>query len=291
LEGRDYALIRLDERKLNISDVARIVAGVEGRPLADVSMRLKGGRGVLAKDLERDVAEGMAKVLAVRGIRCAVVSNDVIAVAPKPKRCTQLTLSAKGLALKGGKLEESFGWDGIELVNCGRVRLLDNQPDRGGIPSGSMPSAPIVGFSGLPAIAVGRRQYVKTVSKDPYSLVIDIFTYPKGGHYRLYEGLFKASLKGKGGEKSGELMSRDRRLAQTFVANARRASFGAALPLLAEGKSLYKYTFTSEPAYHRYTSWLLQIERFKKENRDGSAEDAEDDNGLTENQEARGEGE
>lgn len=136
MEGRDYALIRLDERKLNISDVARIVAGVEGRPLADVSMRLKGGRGVLAKDLERDVAEGMAKVLAVRGIRCAVVSNDVIAVAPKPKRCSQLTLSAKGLALKGGKVEESFGWDDIELVNCGRVRLLDNQPDRGASKAG-----------------------------------------------------------------------------------------------------------------------------------------------------------
>ena len=98
-------------------------------------------------------------------------------------------------------------------------------------------------------------------------------------------------MKGKGGDKSGELMSRDRRLAQTFVANARRASFGAALPLLAEGKSLYKYTFTSEPAYHRYTSWLLQVERLKKENRDGSAEVAEDYNDLTENQDAWGDGE
>jgi len=270
LEGRDYALIRLDESKINIADVARIVAGVEGRPLADVSMRLKASRGIIAEHVERDVAEGMAKVLEVRGIRCTVVPTKLIAATPKPKRCTQLTLSARKLVLKGRGDEESCGWDDIELVNCGRVRLLDHQPDRGSLSDQGMArSAPVVGLSGLPAIALGRRRYVRTVREDPYSLVMDIFARANDGHYRFYEGLSEVRLPDPRGKDPDKPMSRDRRLARTIIEKATGASFGAALPLLAEGKSLHSYTFTSEPSYNRYTNWLLQSERIKRESPEG----------------------
>jgi len=274
LEGRDYAVIRLDESRLNISEVAGIVAGVEGRPLADVSMRLKASRGVLAENLERDVAEGMAKVLGVRGISCAVVRNEAAAAAPKPKRCTHLVVGGEGLKLKGRGFEECVGWDEVELVNCGRVRMLDHRPDRGRRGGGgAAASASIAGVSGLSAIAIGRRQYESTVSEDPYSLVIDIIARRGGGHYRLYEGMLEVILPARGEDGPGPV-PRDRRLAWTILKRAGRAIFGGGLPLLAEGKSLHGYTFTSEPSYHRYTSWLLQAEKLKKEAAEGSAGDS-----------------
>jgi len=285
---RDYAVIRLDEGKIDVSQVSRMVSGVEGRPVVDVSTRIRASRGLLARDLEKDVAEGLAEVLGVRGIRCAVVPGECLEMRVKPRRCTELAVTEGGLGVKGSKFKQLVGWDELELVNCGLVRLLAHERDGGG--GVYKDFAPIVGLSGLPGVAVGRRRYVRSVSEECRRLVIDVFAHSPDRDFRLYEGWSVVRVENDGDSKAGRTLgARVKRLAETVAIRAPRAKMGLAVALLAERKSLHQYSFTSEYAYGRYTWWLVQAERIarrmearKEEERQGGcagAEERDEDDG------------
>ncbi len=117
-----FAVIRLTEELFDVSLLGRVVAGATGEYLGDVTRRIRVTRGVLARRLEREVAERIVADLQTHKVETAVIDLARVPPLPEAKLVAGAGCGPEGCVfdLRVGE-RVSLPWSRIGLVAAGQI--------------------------------------------------------------------------------------------------------------------------------------------------------------------------
>ncbi len=96
-ESDHWAVVRLDERRLDLPEAARIVSAETGEIRAEASLRIRRSRGVVARRLEEDRARRLVERLGGIGVACRVVPDGPEQEVPPAREADLVAVTAQGI--------------------------------------------------------------------------------------------------------------------------------------------------------------------------------------------------
>lgn len=112
-----WAVVRVDERRIDYPLAARTVAAETGEILAEVTMRIRRSRGVVARRLEEERARRVVEALGAVGVACRIVPDGRDQEVPLARDASLVAVAARGVraSLSDGTQVES-PWPQVFLV-------------------------------------------------------------------------------------------------------------------------------------------------------------------------------
>lgn len=92
-----WAVVRLDEARLDLPEAARIVAGETGEIRAEASLRIRRSRGVVARRLEEARARRLVEALGGIGVACRVVPDGPEQEVPPAREADLVAVAEAGI--------------------------------------------------------------------------------------------------------------------------------------------------------------------------------------------------
>ncbi|MBI4575500.1 MAG: rhomboid family intramembrane serine protease [Planctomycetes bacterium] len=128
-DDRRFAVIRLTEDLVDVSLLGEIVARTTGESLGDVTRRIRVARGLIARGLPREGAEGIVAALGARGVASAVVDLVRTPPFPPPSLIGGAGCGPMGCVfqLREGRRVE-FPWSAIGLVAAAQIESRRTVP-------------------------------------------------------------------------------------------------------------------------------------------------------------------
>ena len=121
-----YAIMRLSLEEINISELGRGLAGILGRPMADVTCPLQATKGFIARRVPQSALCNVARLLDKLGIESVAFAEGLVAPLPPIYRTAGISFSTSRFTCAAISPSDktwnlTFATDRVRLVVTGRV--------------------------------------------------------------------------------------------------------------------------------------------------------------------------
>lgn len=120
-EAESCCVLRTTDERVDVSEVARLVAGTVKRPRFEVARELRMSHGIIARDVPEAAARQILQGLQELGVAARVIPERDVVDLPEPERVKQVVLGPKGVFFGLGETRLTATWAETALVLAVRL--------------------------------------------------------------------------------------------------------------------------------------------------------------------------
>lgn len=120
-EAEGFCVLRLTDERVDVSEVARLVAPMVGQVRFQVARQLRASRGIVARHVSRRAAEEIVAGLSGLGIDARMIPEAQVRPLPAAERVQQIALGPMGVYFGLDNERFTVPWEGVTLVLAARL--------------------------------------------------------------------------------------------------------------------------------------------------------------------------